>query len=85
MSDVRILTTVTIREVLSERTYRATLANGKVVLAFAQPLDNLPALHPGDRSKALLSLCDFHEARLVPDDLRRVRMEHPVVDGGGHS
>lgn len=83
--DVRILTTVTIQEVLDGRTYRATLANGKRILAFAQPLDHVPQLRPGDRSKAILSLCNFNEARLLPDDLTGVRIEHPIVDGGGHA
>ncbi|MEZ0273909.1 MAG: hypothetical protein ACAH88_03310 [Roseimicrobium sp.] len=82
--DVRILTTVTIQEVLDGRTYRATLANGKRVLAFAQPLDRVPPLQVGDRSKAIFSLCDFNEARLLPEDLTSVRMDHPIIDGGGH-
>ena len=82
--DVRILTTVTIQEVLDGRTYRATLANGKRVLAFAQPLDRVPPLQVGDRSKAIFSLCDFNEARLLPEDLTHVRMDHPIIDGGGH-
>jgi hypothetical protein len=82
--DVRILTTVTIQEVLDGRSYRATLANGKRVLAFAMPLDRVPPLEVGDRSKAILSLCDFNEARLIPDDLTGVRIEHPIIDGGGH-
>ncbi|QIF04012.1 hypothetical protein [Roseimicrobium sp. ORNL1] len=82
--DVRILTTVTIQEVLDGRSYRATLANGKLVLAFALPLDRVPPLQVGDRSRAILSLCDFNEARLIPDVLTGVRIEHPIVDGGGH-
>ncbi len=85
IGDVRILTTVRIQEVLSERTYRAALANGKRVLAFAQPLDKVPALAVGDRCRALLSLCDFEEARLIPDHLEGVMINHTVVDGGGHS
>lgn len=83
--DVRILTTVTIREVLTERTYRAALANGKLVLAFAQPLDQVPPLQVGSRCRALLSLCDFDEARLLPDNLEKVRINNLIVDGGGHS
>jgi hypothetical protein len=82
--DVRILTTVTIQEVLDGRTYRATLANGKRVLAFAMPLDRVPPLQVGERSKAILSLCDFNEARLLPEDMTGVRVDHPIVDGGGH-
>jgi hypothetical protein len=82
--DVRILTTVTIQEVLDGRSYRATLANGKRILAFAMPLDRVPPLQVGDRSKAILSLCDFNEARLLPGNMSGVRVDHPVVDGGGH-
>lgn len=84
LGDVRILTTVTIQEVLDGRSYRAALANGKRVLAFAQPLDRVPPLQVGDRSKAILSLCDFNEARLLPEDMTGVRVDHPIVDGGGH-
>ena len=82
--DVRILTTVTIREVLDERTYAATLANGKQVLAYAQPLDGVPPLLAGDRPKALISLCNFNEVRLLPEDMSDVQVNHPIVDGGGH-
>lgn len=82
--DVRILTTVTIQKVLDGRSYRATLANGKRVLAFAMPLDRVPPLQVGDRSKAILSLCDFNEARLLPEDMTGVRVDHPIIDGGGH-
>ncbi len=83
--DIRILTTVRISEVLSGRTYRALLANGKTVLAFAQELDRVPTLAPGDRCRALLSLCDFDEARLIPDNLDGVMINHAIIDGGGHS
>lgn len=83
-ADVRILTTVTIREVLDGRTYRATLANGKQVLAYAQPLDHVQPLEVGNRSRAILSLCNFNEARLLPGDMSKMRLEHPLVDGGGH-
>jgi hypothetical protein len=82
--DVRILTTVTIREVLDGRTYRATLANGKQVLAYAQPLDHVPPLLPGDRPKALISLCNFNDVRLLPEDMSGVQVNHPILDGGGH-
>ena len=82
--DVRILTTVTIQEVLDGRSYRATLANGKRILAFAMPLDRVSPLQVGDRSKAILSLCDFNEARLLPEDMTGLRLDHPIIDGGGH-
>lgn len=81
MSDVRVRTTVVIHEVLSERTYRAQLRNGKLILAYAQTLDRIPLLAVGDRCSVLLSLCDFSEGRIVPSDLGRVRVEHPIIEG----
>lgn len=81
MSDVRIRSTVVIREVLSERTCRASLRNGKVILAFREKFDHLPSLEVGKRCSVLLSLCDFSEGRLVPDDLESLRIEHPIIEG----
>lgn len=81
MSDLRIRTTVEVREVLTERTYRAALRNGKVILAYMENLDRLPPLAVGDRCSVLLSLCDFNEGRIVPEDMSRVRVEHPIVEG----
>ena len=81
MSDLRIRTTVEIKEVLSERTYRATLRNGKVILAYSERLDQLPTLTVGERCSVLLSLCDFSEGRVVPEDLSRIRVENEVVEG----
>jgi hypothetical protein len=80
MSDVRIRTKVIISEVLSDRTYRASLKNGKSILAYAQSLDCIPPLKVGDEYHVLMSLCDFDDGRLVPEDLRTIRVEHPVVD-----
>lgn len=80
MSDVRIKTTAVVREVLNDRTCHATLRNGKCILAYAQPLDHLPPLKVGDTCHVLLSLCNFNEARIVPDDMSRIRVNHPVVE-----
>lgn len=80
MSDVRIKTRVIIRQVLDERTYRAELKNGKIILAFAQSLDGIPPLHVGDEYHVLMSLCDFEDGRLVPADHSQIRVEHPVVE-----
>ena len=80
MSDVRIKTKVVIQEVLSERTYRASLKNGKEILAYAQSLDRIPTLKAGDEYHVLMSLCDFDDGRLVPEDLLAVRVEHPVIE-----
>ncbi|HSJ01742.1 MAG: hypothetical protein ACAI34_06560 [Verrucomicrobium sp.] len=79
MSDVRLLAPVTIREVLTHRTYRATLPNGKEILAYAQGLDGIPPLQTGDAYHVLLSLCDFDEGRLIPENLQGVQVSHPVV------
>lgn len=81
MSDIRIQAPVVIREVLSERTYTAELPNGKQILAFVQPLDGVPQLNPGDHYTVLLSLCNFDQGRLVPEDLKGVQLDHPVVPG----
>lgn len=81
MSDIRIQAPVVIREVLSERTYMAELPNGKQVLAFAQPLDGIPPLNPGDHFTVLLSPCNFDQGRLVPADISGMKLDHPVVPG----
>ncbi|MEY4484046.1 MAG: hypothetical protein RL693_1498 [Verrucomicrobiota bacterium] len=82
MSDVRIQASVVIREVLDGRTYKAELPNGKLILAYAQPLDRMPVMKPGDNGSVLLSLCDFNEGRLVPEDLKGIRVENPVIRSG---
>ena len=65
MSDVRIEARVIIREIHNERTARATLPNGKVIVAYARKRDPVPELRVGDEWTALLSLCDFSCGRLV--------------------
>jgi len=81
MSDVRIQAPVVIREVLSPSTYRATLPNGKEIMAYTRPLDHIPALTVGQEYTVLLSLCDFNEGQLVPPDLHGIRLANPVVNG----
>jgi hypothetical protein len=81
MSDVRVRTSALILEVLSERTCRASLRNGKRILAYVERLDPHPPLKVGDHCSVLLSLCDFSEGRIVPQDLSRVRVEHPIIEG----
>jgi hypothetical protein len=81
MSDIRIRTRAVIREVLSERTCRAALRNGKLIFGYTEPGDVLPPLAAGERCTVLLSLCDFSEGRIVPDDLGSVVMRHPIVEG----
>jgi len=65
MSDVRIEARIIIREILTERTARAALPNGKLIIAFARKRDPVPTLRIGDEWTALLSLCDFSRGRLV--------------------
>jgi hypothetical protein len=81
MSDVRIRTTVRIREVLSDRAARATLRNGKMILAYVEPGDSLPPLAVGEQCSVLLSLCDFGEGRIVSDDLNQVSVKHSIIEG----
>ena len=83
MSDVRIHAPITIREVLSHRTWRAALPNGKLIFAYARPRDPHPPLQPGDTAYVLLSLCDFSEGLLVPQDLSALSTHHPIIDGVG--
>lgn len=64
-SDVRIEGRVVIREILGERTARATLPNGKVIMAYALKLDPVPNLRVGDEWTVLMSLCDFNRGRLA--------------------
>ena len=80
MSDVRIRTTAVIQQVLGERTCCAVLRNGKKVLAYVQPLDRRQDLREGDTCHVLLSLCNFNEGRIVPEDLPPVRVSHPIID-----
>ncbi len=81
MSDVRIHAPVTIREVVSPRTYRAELPNGKMIFAYILTGDEIPPLTPGTPYSVLLSLCDFDSGRLVPPDLHGMRIRHPVING----
>lgn len=81
MSDIRIRTRAVIREVLSERTCRATLRNGKVIFGYTEPGDALPPLVAGERCTVLLSVCDFSEGRIVLDDLEAIVIRHPIVEG----
>lgn len=80
MSDVRIKTRVKIDEVISDHLYHGILPNGKRVLAFAQPLDQIPALQPGDDFGILFSLCNFDEGRLVPHDLKGIQFLGDIVE-----
>jgi hypothetical protein len=65
MSDVRIEARAVIRERINERAARATLPNGKVIVAYARKSDPLPELQAGDEWIVLLSLCDFSRGRLA--------------------
>lgn len=63
--DERIRGPVVITEVLNERTYRGTLPNGKIVLAFYPRTRVGQALSVGDRVVIELSLFDFSEGEIV--------------------
>ncbi|MCE9520731.1 MAG: hypothetical protein K8R87_14430 [Verrucomicrobia bacterium] len=64
-SDVRIEGRVVIREILKERITRATLPNGKEIIAYVRKSDPVPELRVGDEWTVLMSLCDFNRGRLV--------------------
>jgi hypothetical protein len=81
MNDVRIRTTAIVREVLTERTCRAVLRNGKIILAYKEPRDAVPLPAAGDRCPVLLSLCDFGEGRIVPEGRYERWDDHPIIDG----
>ncbi len=81
MSDIRIRTTVVVREVLTERTCRAVLRNGKIILAYKEPRDAVTLPAAGDRCSVLLSLCDFSEGRIVPAGRYDRWDDHPIIEG----
>jgi hypothetical protein len=57
--DLRIAAPVVIRELLSNRTYRASLPNGKMILLFESTPEGSAQRSVGDELTAGLSLCDF--------------------------
>lgn len=63
--DERIRGPVVITQVMNERTYRGTLPNGKVVLAFYPRTKVGRPLNIGDRVVIELSLFDFSEGEIV--------------------
>jgi hypothetical protein len=65
MSDIRIPAPVIIQEALDERSWRATLPNGKVIIVYERKSHPMPPIKPGDRCTAHLSLCDFDHGKLV--------------------
>jgi hypothetical protein len=65
MSDIRIPAPVIIQEALDERTWKATLPNGKVITVYHTHFSGLPRPSPGDRCTVHLSLCDFDHGKIV--------------------
>jgi len=61
--DVRILAPVIIREIIDERTCRASLPNGKMIFGFKERPEVV--LNEGASVKAILSLCDFSRGEIV--------------------
>ncbi len=66
MSDIRIESKVVILKVLSERACRASLPNGKIIIAYIKKRDANTPITPGDERPVHLSLCNFSEGRLQP-------------------
>jgi len=56
---------VTILSQHSDRTWHATLPNGKAVIAFRTPDESTLTLAPGERAPVELSVSDFSRAHLV--------------------
>jgi hypothetical protein len=67
MSDIRIPAPVVIREPVDSRSWRATLPNGKEIIAFESKVRKiaLPPIQPGTRCTVHLSLCDFDHGKIV--------------------
>ena len=61
--DVRIVAPVIIREVVDERTCRASLPNGKIIFGFVERPE--VTLVEGAAAKAILSLCDFSKGEII--------------------
>lgn len=65
MSDIPIEAPVIIRERLSDRTFRGTLPNGKVVLVFVPSDEPAPDLRGGEQIIGALSLADFSRCKFI--------------------
>lgn len=65
MSDHSIRATVTIREALTVRTFRATLPNGREIFIFVPRMAPLPSIRAGDQVIARISLGDFSRGEFV--------------------
>ena len=65
MSDIRIPAFVTIRDAVDQRSWRAELPNGKVILVYQRKSANFPPIKTGDRCTVHLSLCDFDHGKIV--------------------
>ncbi len=59
MRDVPVQAEVVIESVLSERTFRGHLSNGRSIFIFVPRMMPLPQIQAGDRIAAALSLTDF--------------------------
>lgn len=68
MADKRIIGQAVIKEVISDRTYHASLPNGKVIFAFFPSHRQEPQLAVGAQVRVALSLYDFSEGEIVGTD-----------------
>ena len=57
------------------------LAASPPVDVHVEPGDDVPPLSAGEQCSVLLSLCDFSEGRIVPDDLGHVSVKHAIIEG----
>lgn len=65
MIPITVPAEVTILSQHSDRTWHATLPNGKHVIAFRTPDEPTLPLQPGDRAPAELSVGDFSQAHVL--------------------
>ncbi len=63
LGDIRIVAPIVIREVIDQRTCRATLPNGKLIYGYLDKPGIV--LEAGLQAKALLSLCDFSRGEII--------------------
>jgi hypothetical protein len=69
MSPTILTATVVIREILNERTWHATLPNGKQIIAFARLRSPRPDLKPGDTTQVWMKVDDFGRGEVVHEQV----------------
>lgn len=65
MSERVVHASVVIREIVTDRTFRGTLPNGRAIFIFVPRMTPLPLISAGDTVIAALSLGDFSRGEFV--------------------